>query len=80
VLAALYPCVTAVAVLSTGNHFVLDMLGGALTLVLAATCVRLGGALGRRMGGAAGLRQASERGLRALCGACHKVVTKSPTR
>jgi hypothetical protein len=79
-LAAVYPFVTAAAVLATGNHFVLDVLGGALTLVLASACVGLGGGLVRRVGGAAGLRQASERGLRALCGACHKVVTKSPTR
>ena len=47
-LAALYPCVTAAAVLATGNHFVLDMLGGALTLALAATLVRVWAALAQR--------------------------------
>ena len=30
-LALLYPCVTAFAVLATGNHFVLDMVAGLLT-------------------------------------------------
>ena len=41
VLALVYPFVTAFAVLSTGNHFVLDMMGGALTMVLAVAVVRL---------------------------------------
>ncbi len=40
VLAVLYPCVTALAVLATGNHFVLDMVGGLLVLTLAALIVR----------------------------------------
>src|SRR5947209_13751516 len=35
VLALLYPCVTAFAVLATGNHFVLDLLAGLATLALA---------------------------------------------
>jgi hypothetical protein len=30
-----YPMVTAVAVLSTGNHFLLDVIGGVVTLVLS---------------------------------------------
>jgi hypothetical protein len=34
-LALLYPCLTALAVLATGNHFVLDILGGLLALALA---------------------------------------------
>lgn len=34
-LAILYPCMTAFAVLATGNHYVLDLLAGLLTLVLA---------------------------------------------
>jgi hypothetical protein len=41
VLAVLYPCLTAFAVLATGNHFVLDILGGVLVLVLAAAIVWL---------------------------------------
>jgi PAP2 superfamily len=41
VLAVLYPCLTAFAVLATGNHFVLDILGGALVLALAAAIVWL---------------------------------------
>ncbi|MHB8241598.1 MAG: phosphatase PAP2 family protein [Solirubrobacteraceae bacterium] len=34
-LAVLYPCLTAVAVLATGNHFVLDILGGLLAIAAA---------------------------------------------
>ena len=49
VVAVLYPCLTAFAVLSTGNHFVLDIVGGLLVLALAVLLVgspdRLGGKL-----------------------------------
>jgi membrane-associated phospholipid phosphatase len=38
VLAVIYPCVTAVAVLSTGNHYVLDLVGG-LALMALSTLV-----------------------------------------
>jgi hypothetical protein len=41
VLAVLYPCLTAFAVLATGNHFLLDILGGALVLAVAAAIVWL---------------------------------------
>jgi hypothetical protein len=34
-LALLYPCMTALAVLATGNHYVLDVLAGLATLVVA---------------------------------------------
>jgi membrane-associated phospholipid phosphatase len=48
-LALLYPCLTALAVLATGNHFVLDILGGLLALALSVWLVgspeRLGGRL-----------------------------------
>lgn len=40
-LAVLYPFVTAFAVLSTGNHYVLDVLGGLATIACAAALVRL---------------------------------------
>jgi hypothetical protein len=39
VLAALYPCLTAFAVLATGNHFLLDILAGLLALALAVLAV-----------------------------------------
>jgi hypothetical protein len=39
VAAVLYPCMTAFAVLATGNHFVLDMVGGAATMVVAVLIV-----------------------------------------
>jgi hypothetical protein len=45
VLAVLYPCVTALAVLATGNHYVLDILAGALTLLASALLVRAAGSL-----------------------------------
>jgi len=41
VLAVLYPCVTALAVLSTGNHFLLDVLAGLLTLAVSVLIVRI---------------------------------------
>ncbi|HUA74537.1 MAG TPA: phosphatase PAP2 family protein [Solirubrobacteraceae bacterium] len=48
-LALAYPCMTALAVLATGNHFVLDIAGGLLALALAVLLVgspeRLGGRL-----------------------------------
>jgi hypothetical protein len=44
-LALLYPCMTALAVLATGNHFLLDILGGlvaiAAAIALAETSMRL---------------------------------------
>ncbi len=38
-LAVLYPCVTALAVLATGNHFVLDIFGGLLALAISTLLV-----------------------------------------
>lgn len=38
-IALLYPCITAFAVLATGNHYVLDVLAGLATLVLASAIV-----------------------------------------
>ena len=38
-LAVLYPCVTALAVLATGNHFLLDIVGGLLVLSLSTLLV-----------------------------------------
>jgi hypothetical protein len=46
VLAVLYPCLTCLAVLGTGNHFVLDILAG---LATAALAVVLAQALGRAL-------------------------------
>jgi hypothetical protein len=40
-LAVLYPCVTAVAVLATGNHFLLDIAGGLLAIAAAVAIVSL---------------------------------------
>jgi membrane-associated phospholipid phosphatase len=40
-LAVLYPCLTAFAVLATGNHFVLDIAGGLLVAAVAAAVVWL---------------------------------------
>lgn len=41
VLAVLYPCMTAFAVLATGNHYLLDLLGGLAAIALALALVRL---------------------------------------
>jgi membrane-associated phospholipid phosphatase len=40
-LAVIYPFVTGFAVLSTGNHYVLDILGGLATIALSAALVAL---------------------------------------
>jgi hypothetical protein len=40
VAAVLYPCLTCLAVLSTGNHYLLDVLAGLLTAVLAVPVAR----------------------------------------
>jgi hypothetical protein len=42
VLAVLYPCLTAFAVVATGNHYVLDLVGGLLTFALTLALVRAG--------------------------------------
>lgn len=47
-LAVLYPFVTAFAVLSTGNHYVLDVLGGLATIACAAALASLLEASARR--------------------------------
>jgi hypothetical protein len=39
-VAVLYPCMTAFAVLATGNHYVLDLVGGLATFALAVALVR----------------------------------------
>jgi PAP2 superfamily len=44
VLAILYPCMTALAVLSTGNHFLFDVLAGLLTLAVSVLVVRVASA------------------------------------
>jgi hypothetical protein len=55
-LAVLYPCVTALAVLATGNHFVLDIVGGlaamAAAMLLARAVARLGPRPGPAIAGA----------------------------
>jgi hypothetical protein len=40
-VALIYPCITAFAVLATGNHYVLDLVGGLVTFALAVALVRL---------------------------------------
>jgi PAP2 superfamily len=39
VLAVLYPCVTSLAVLATGNHFLLDIVAGLVAIALAVGIV-----------------------------------------
>ncbi len=47
-LALAYPCLTAFAVLATGNHFLLDILGGLLALALAVWLLAAAPRLGAR--------------------------------
>ena len=42
-LAVVYPCVTALAVLATGNHFLLDLVGGLATIAISVAIVRVAG-------------------------------------
>jgi PAP2 superfamily len=79
VLAAVYPCLTAVAVLATGNHYLLDVLAGALVLVLAAALVRAWGRIRSGPRARGGERRAPAAVVLDVRGARHKVVTKSPT-
>jgi hypothetical protein len=46
-LAVVYPCLTALAVLATGNHFVLDIVGGLIALAISLLLV---GSPGRSVG------------------------------
>jgi hypothetical protein len=52
VAAVLYPCVTCVAVLATGNHYLLDVIAGVATAGLAVVLVRAVEAAWRARGGA----------------------------
>jgi hypothetical protein len=52
VVAVVYPCVTCVAVLATGNHYLLDVLAGVATAGLAVVLVRAVEAAWRARGGA----------------------------
>ncbi len=51
--AVIYPCLTATAVLATGNHFVLDIVGGLLTIGLAVGLAELIARMQRRRARAA---------------------------
>jgi hypothetical protein len=84
-LAILYPCVTAFAVIATGNHFVLDLVGGLLAIALSVAIVQFAEWLraGRRRHGDAPAHARAHPPLRhsrapgGLRTACHKLVTKS---
>jgi hypothetical protein len=88
VLAVVYPCVTALAVLATGNHFLLDIVGGLLVLALSTLLVgspdRLAGKLSfarlRRALTCAAPQRERPNEPRIRRYVCHKVVTKSKTR
>jgi hypothetical protein len=71
--AVLYPCLTCLAVLATGNHYLLDVFAGLATAAVAVLLVNAPAAW-RRLSGV--LRSAG--GRPAPRSACHKVVTKSP--
>ncbi len=81
-LALAYPCMTAFAVLSTGNHYVLDVLAGLVTLALAMSIVAGVGRVpharpaGPPSGATRGQPMFAELARSARI-ACHKLVTKS---
>jgi hypothetical protein len=47
--ALLYPCMTALAVLATGNHFLLDVLGGLAAIAVAVTLTEVSMGLATRL-------------------------------
>jgi hypothetical protein len=84
-LAIVYPCTTAFTVIATGNHFLLDILGGLFAMVLSVLLVELvarrRATRAARAGVPPGGAPVRARRLRtapcALRTACHKLVTKS---
>lgn len=79
VLAGIYPLLTAFAVLSTGNHFVLDVLGGVLVLAISVALSSAIERLRRRRALGAAQRGTHDARVIAPRTSCHKVVTKSET-
>jgi PAP2 superfamily len=84
-VAVLYPCLTSVAVIATGNHFVLDLLGGLVAMATAVAIVWLW--TRRREVASTYVRRRRSSRVNPVFGgavsqriACHKVVTKSETR
>jgi hypothetical protein len=80
VLAVLYPCMTALAVLATGNHFLLDILGGLAAMAISVLIVsivtaRWGAASGRggQSGGARGPFAKSARPAYPMSQTCYEV-------
>jgi len=58
VLGAFYPVVVTLVVMGTGNHYLLDALGGTVVIALSAGIVRLAGFLHRLLGNRARPRRA----------------------
>jgi PAP2 superfamily len=75
-VAVIYPCLTALAVLATGNHYTLDIVGGLLAIAASLLIVRAG----ERSRMSLALAEGEARTPARLRGACHKLVTKSKTR
>jgi PAP2 superfamily len=77
-LGVVYPFLTAFAVISTGNHFVLDVLGGVATIAASVAIVELMGRHGPRGGrglavGPTRSRAKSEDGVYRLSQTCYEV-------
>ena len=76
-IALAYPCVTAAAVLMTGNHFVLDILAGALVMALALALVELAShrraGLGRAIPRARGRHRKTENPAYLMSQSCYEV-------
>jgi hypothetical protein len=78
----LYPCVTAVAVLATGNHFLLDLVGGLVAIGVSVAIVWMISELTKRsrQKGAGSPSRMATSARPTPRGACHKLVTKSKVR
>ena len=74
-LAVVYPCVTAVAVLATGNHFVLDIVGGLVDARRSLAAAWLLAASRRIVD-----RRSRSAPRTVAYRTCHKLVTKSLSR
>ena len=84
-LGVVYPCLTAFAVLATGNHYLLDVLAGAALTAVSFACVSWAPRAFARARSTAAVRGRERLSARARTspdeparprGACHKVVTK----
>jgi hypothetical protein len=71
-LALLYPCVTALAVLATGNHFLLDIFGGLVAIAVSVALTEACTGIGRGLFSAKSTKH-SRHGPRQVSQTCYEV-------